>query len=773
MSRLKRLVVEIHRRSLWQVLGIYLVGSWVGYQVIVQLADTVGLPDWVPAFAIVLFIIGLPIVLATAFIQEGALTLHVLQRMPQQYEPLDPTLLPVDALQPAPSATPHALFTWRKAVLSGITAFLLLAISAAGYMGLRNAGIGPFGSLVASGAMGDRERIVISQFHSTAGDTMLASAVSQAFGVDFAQSSVVSVVEPAQVRSVLQRMSRDPSARLDADLTHEIAVRDNIRSYVTGEIAQAGGRYVIAAKLFATQDGRLLAAFSETAADSTEILPSVDRLSKKLRQKIGESLKALRAEKALEEVSTPSLDALRKYSEGVWAIDVEQDFDRGIPLLEDALAIDSTFAMAWRKLSVAYFNSQASRDKYVASAIKTYAHRERLTEPERYMAEGWYHLRVTEDWNKAATAFRMGIDRRFSSSPNNLGLAYLQMREYDKAAEAFGEAVSRDSTLVVGYANGVEAYFLAGKNKEAYDLLALFDRKFPEAPTAYLRHVWLESAQGNYAAADTAARELLEKRGTALNFRALGTTSLANLAAVRGKLAEASRLANQASAANQQRGIPSAALMGELLSARTDALTRRNPARAIERVEEALTSHPLQDIPAVDRPYFATAELFALSGKVDRARALLTAFEKDVPTDLRGDIRRELANVRGLIAFAEGKHDEALNQLRTAAELEACRICSDTYLALAFEASGQADSAIARYEHYLITPESRRITIDAVERGPALERLAELYERKGDRQKAAQHARSFVELWQNADAELQPRVAAKRALLQRLGSEHK
>lgn len=38
MSRLKRLIHEIHRRSLWQVLGIYLVGAWVAFQGIEALA---------------------------------------------------------------------------------------------------------------------------------------------------------------------------------------------------------------------------------------------------------------------------------------------------------------------------------------------------------------------------------------------------------------------------------------------------------------------------------------------------------------------------------------------------------------------------------------------------------------------------------------------------------------------------------------------------------------------------------------------------------------
>ena len=44
MSRLKHLIQEIHRRSLWQVLGIYLGGAWVALQGIEALASVLGLP---------------------------------------------------------------------------------------------------------------------------------------------------------------------------------------------------------------------------------------------------------------------------------------------------------------------------------------------------------------------------------------------------------------------------------------------------------------------------------------------------------------------------------------------------------------------------------------------------------------------------------------------------------------------------------------------------------------------------------------------------------
>jgi len=40
-----------------------------------------------------------------------------------------------------------------------------------------------------------------------------------------------------------------------------------------------------------------------------------------------------------------------------------------------------------------------------------------------------------------------------------------------------------------------------------------------------------------------------------------------------------------------------------------------------------------------------------------------------------------------------------------------------------------------------------------------------LYDEKGDTEKAALYYAQFVELWENADAELQPRVAAARERL--------
>lgn len=69
---LKRVIGEIHRRSLWQVLGVYVVSGWIVYEVVQSLTEGLGVPPWFPPFAFVLLLVGLPGVRATVFAQEGA-----------------------------------------------------------------------------------------------------------------------------------------------------------------------------------------------------------------------------------------------------------------------------------------------------------------------------------------------------------------------------------------------------------------------------------------------------------------------------------------------------------------------------------------------------------------------------------------------------------------------------------------------------------------------------------------------------------------------------
>jgi TolB-like protein len=68
----KKLIRDLKRRSLWKVSGLYLVVSWLALQVVDVLSNNYGLPEWFPPLALALMVVGLPVALSIAFVQDSS-----------------------------------------------------------------------------------------------------------------------------------------------------------------------------------------------------------------------------------------------------------------------------------------------------------------------------------------------------------------------------------------------------------------------------------------------------------------------------------------------------------------------------------------------------------------------------------------------------------------------------------------------------------------------------------------------------------------------------
>lgn len=99
-----------------------------------------------------------------------------------------------------------------------------------------------------------------------------------------------------------------------------------------------------------------------------------------------------------------------------------------------------------------------------------------------------------------------------------------------------------------------------------------------------------------------------------------------------------------------------------------------------------------------------------------------------------------------------------------------CDFCDLNLLGDTYDQAGNADSAVAYFERYVSTLGSRTET-DAAWLARTLKRLGELHEAKGNREKAVEYYGRFVELWKNADPELQPLVSEHRERMARLAGE--
>ncbi len=788
MSGFKKLINEVHRRSLWQVLGIYLGACWMALQVVEILTQSVGLPEWVQPFAIVLLVIGFPIVLATAFVQEGMSSRDTGRPPSPAGGPEPPPFDLAEAETPSserPSSEPaqvhaapdlnaepaahHRLFTWRNALMGGVAAFALLGVATAGYMTMRTMGIGPAGTLVAKGAIDERATIILADFESS--DPLLSRAATEAFRVDLSQSPVVRLADPSFVSAALRRMQRSQDAPLDADLGREIAQREGVGAVIAGEINPAGTGFVLTAQVLAPADGTVLAAHRETAADSTQILPALDKLSRKLRERIGESYTSMQGDEPLERATTANLEALQLYSQAVEAAEHRGDPDRGVALLEEAVALDSAFAMAWRKLGVILANRGQQRARSVEALTKAYEHRDRLTKRERYFAMASYFQQGTNESERSIPAYEnlLELDPQDHWALNNLAVEYGRLRDFPRAEELLRRAIAADSTdAALSLANLHGNQIAQGKWEEAEATLVRHRRLFPDDPFVDDNAADALAARGEYETAREAFEKLRAEHPGNLWWRARTSSKLAHYAAAQGQLTEAERHRADGEAAAVQRDLSGEALDEAMDPVWYDVRVREDRERGAERLQEALDRYPLAAMPALDRPYLQLISLTALTGQPGEAKQVLAEFEREIPPQLRFEsgYRRAI----GAIALAEGQYENAIEEFRRSDE-GICRLCPLPGLAQAYDGAGQADSAIAVYERFLSTPVRGRSGFDQTELGRTLERLGELYDAAGDWEKAAEYYARFVELWKDADPELQPRVEAAQTRLDEIFAE--
>jgi tetratricopeptide (TPR) repeat protein len=126
------------------------------------------------------------------------------------------------------------------------------------------------------------------------------------------------------------------------------------------------------------------------------------------------------------------------------------------------------------------------------------------------------------------------------------------------------------------------------------------------------------------------------------------------------------------------------------------------------------------------------------------------------------------------VVLAAGRADEAVSLLRTARDVNTGPWQDRNLawlLAEAYDKSGNADSAMAYYELYQETHHIGQIFQDFWYLPATLRRLGELYEERGDRETAAEYYSRFVDLWAEADPELQPIVEDIRGRVVRLVGE--
>ena len=755
---MKNLLQEIHDRSLWQILGLYLGASWLVLQVVDTLNSTVGIPAWVMRASFVLLAIGLPIVLITAFVQRGW----------RGRDGTDAATADGTTESAPKDRQRRHVFNWRNALLGGVAAFTLLGIGTAAWLVMRTAGIGSAGTLVAKGVLDDKDRILLADFENSTEDPTLGDVVTEALRVDLSQSSAVELADRAFVSAALERMQRPASTPVTEDLAYEIAEREGIPAIVTGEVGRVGGGYVLTARLSAAESGDILVSHRETARDSTRLLDAIDGLADHMRERIGDPLRSIAASPPLAHVTTSNLEALRAYSESRRL--PEADVQRKVALLEQAIALDSTFAIAWYGLGIALGNYNMEPGRVMQARTRAFELRDRLTEGERNAVATQYFLGVTNEPRQAIPYLEATIEADSGLMPpvNNLAEAYRDLGELETALELYHRAVALDSAgAAIPLMNIAQVGITAERWAMVDSAAARLDEVAP--PFGDWHRAMALAARREFAPAEETIRRVRDEVAGSSFLLSQTTQWLAAIVAVRGRLAEADRYWQQAAELSEENGSDVEALRALGRGMVAEALARGERGPAV--LDAVRARYPLEEIDPVARPYLDVAGGYAVLGDPATARSLLEEFERTTPADHQRGLRYQVHGVRGEIALGEGRTDEAIAEFRQSSSRPQ-EILPLVNLARAFDAAGQADSARAYYRRFLDSSHWLAMFPSHVwYLASSLERLARLEEEGGDPEAAATRYAEFLSLWEDADPELQPRVEQARLRLEAIVAE--
>ena len=113
------IIKEIRKRSVWQIIGIYLVAGWGAFEAITSLTKTAGLPEWFPAGSLAVLILFLPVVIAVSLIRDNDEDHSVMANTTINTDNKDNSKINIDV---------DKTINWKPAFIAGAGVMIMLSI---------------------------------------------------------------------------------------------------------------------------------------------------------------------------------------------------------------------------------------------------------------------------------------------------------------------------------------------------------------------------------------------------------------------------------------------------------------------------------------------------------------------------------------------------------------------------------------------------------------------------------------------------------------------
>ena len=760
------LLERVRQARLVPVLALYLAAAAVVLALSTLLRSTLGLPDWVPGVTILLLVAGLGVVMATAWVQARP-------RL------ADERARGLDLLGAARSVTkgelPH--LTWGRAVAGGAFAFAMLFGVAGLWVVIQDRGQ----SFAPDEALADAAPGVAVLPFTVQGEGL---DVWREGAVDLVSSNIDGAggLRAIDSRTLLARWHETvkEGERPDLATSLDVARRTGARYALLGTAVALGRDLRLTADIYDVGSGKSLGqAQVEGAPDSVYML--VDRLSI-------EALKTILGRRAddlprveLARVTTASLPALRSYLEGE-ILYRKADWPDAIEAYQRAVEADSTFALAWLRLSesISWLPPESRPEgDVVVPANRAAEYIDRLPEREAVLVRSNQHF----------IAGSMAMLERLKSAvgryPDDPELSYLLGEHYAhfddqllvdpvETARTLDRAIELDPSFAPYYQHPIESAFYRADSARALELLAAFEKLAGGTFEAKRYRLAATLAWGAPAERANALAALDTIRGA----RAMPTFLLGHPRFLDARLATAARL---------REGSPIQFVYGNLMAGRLEAVDQALrvgesfPGPGFEtmiRFTEqayglAVDPDTLGALAGADTLFpnvYVAAALAAEEGRREETRAAQARARDLAQTRLEAGDTLGANQVLGLARTIDGFSllQQGNREAALAALIEGQRTATGWGGIVAINAIvrwriagllvdlGREEDAIPWYRSFQNDPYA------------ALE-LGKVYQALGRRDEAKDQYETALALWRHADPELAPKVAEARQGLAGLG----
>ncbi len=543
---------------------------------------------------------------------------------------------------------------WARTPRRVLTAAVSLVLLSAGLAAWHFATLlGP------SGESRTRNTVLLSDIVNGTMDPDFEGTLRQAVAVYLGQSPYLDIVSDDRVRGGLKLMGRAEDASLTHDVTTQLCQRLGVQAMLEGSVSAVGGSTVIALVATDCESGATIARQQAEVQRKEDVLRMLGQLTAGVRTALGEPRTSLtRHNVPIEDATTPSLEALKAYTEAV-ARRASGNEMEGIRWLERAIAADPGFALAYTTLSSAYggLGETGRSEEYARLA---YEKRARVSERERLYIAYQYHDRVTGDQLRVREALEVWSRTypRDYRAPNALAVLSNRLGDFQAAASQAEEARRRNPVHAFPFSNLAHARRGQGRHAEARAIAEqAIGQQLETVPMRRLLYQ-VTLLLGDPAAAQ---QQLAWARTRQRGFDIVGAQ--AQVAAFHGRLDEARALYAQVLDAARLQTFPQIASGYAAWQALTEALYGDRERALAQARDVARTS-------TASEPALRAALALALAGAPDEAAAVLERRLRVRPDDTFLNVAyRPVA--RAAVAIARNRPAEAVEALRPAAPYQA------------------------------------------------------------------------------------------------------